>query len=111
VTAIHESSFTFSGVEKVTVIVPSPTSPPELLPQHHALPSLASPQVCVMPTAIEVHFNVVITGVGRSAAAFPPVPSSPAMFEPKHEAVPSPVSVHTWVVPTATCAQVAVPIR
>src|SRR3990172_4443044 len=68
-----------------SVVVPSPSHPYMLLPQHLTPPALVSAQVELQPTVIAVTPLVgPTTSTGRLLSAFEPSPSLPYRLSPQH---------------------------
>jgi hypothetical protein len=87
------------------VVVPSPTAPVELAPQHHSVPSLFRAHVCAQPATIPVLFvpaALTSTGDGFGAGAVVPSPSWPESLRPQHHSVPSPLRAQVYDSPVAT---------
>jgi hypothetical protein len=71
------------------VVVPSPSWPLRLLPQHHSVPSVWTPQVKLVPAVMlaQVVASPIRTGVLRFVVV--PSPSWPLKLLPQHHSVPS----------------------
>src|SRR3989337_2110359 len=76
-----------------SLVVPSPSPPKGLSPQHLTPPALVSAQVELQPTAIAVTPLVrPTTSTGRLLSAFEPSPSWPSRLSPQHLTPPRSVS-------------------
>jgi hypothetical protein len=102
------------------VLVPLPSWPRELAPQHRTVPSVRSAQVysCPAVTVLAVVIPVTETGVvlhGRlrqvSGPVLVPLPSWPATFLPQHFTVPSDRTAQVWKLSeSATSVAVVIPL-
>ncbi len=93
---------TSTGVRRGVMIVPSPSSPWELTPQHMRPPTLMA-QVCSAPAetaATPLVRPVTFTGVVRPAVV--PSPSWPWELSPQHLRAPPVVMAQVWEAPAAT---------
>jgi hypothetical protein len=70
------------------VLVPSPTVPDSLPPQHHSVPSAFDPQVVPLPVLTRTH-SPPATCTGESLDAVVPSPRRPSQLAPQHHSVPS----------------------
>ncbi len=91
------SDGTSTGVELFT-IVPLPSCPKELLPQHFTPPALVNAQVWAPPKAkARTPLVSPVTSAGDElAGALVPLPSCPALFCPQHFTPPATVSAQVW---------------
>jgi len=64
-------------------VMPSPSSPDELRPQHWMWPSVRSAQVWLLVETIDA-FVTPATGIIMRVSERPPVPSSASPFAPMH---------------------------
>src|SRR5215218_6602909 len=62
----------------------SPSSPPPLEPQHLAVESESTAQVCVLPALMRIAPASPDTGTGWGRGVFVPSPSWPRPFAPQH---------------------------
>src|SRR5215204_489876 len=82
-------------------VVPSPSCPAELSPQHIALRLSTSPQVKFHPTSKLRKRCPPITGTGDDRSVTPPSPSWPCASEPQHHAAPSVSTPQVCAAPAA----------
>src|SRR5665213_1630937 len=113
---------TGAGVER-PVVVPSPSCPYVLSPQHEIDMSLLRAQVYCSPAAISTTPERPGTSAGDPRqGTFVPVlsrqvdvtlaagwPSWPLALLPQHETVPSACSTHVWLAPPVIWAQSLIP--
>jgi hypothetical protein len=94
-------------------VVPSPTAPLSLRPQHHKVPGARSPQAFVwLPALIAIQSLKMPTGVGVCRSSFVPSPTPPKKFAPQHYAVPGARKPQLSKLPTLIAVQSAKsPIR
>src|SRR2546428_5554873 len=95
------SPTTSTGVER-SLVVPSPSSPSMLSPQHLTPPALVSAQVWKTPAAIAATpppRPETSTGAWRSVVV--PSPSWPERLKPQHLTPPALVSAHECDSPAA----------
>ena len=88
---------TLVDVDQVDVVVPSPSIPCQLLPQHLTLPSSINAQVELPPAtiwAIEEPLGVILTREGELELTREIVPNWPAPLPPQHIASPPESKVH-----------------
>ena len=72
----------------MTSVVPLPTCPWALAPQHHPVWSILTPQVC--PSSLSSELQVPGSWYGVSTvASVVPLPTAPASLSPQHHPVPS----------------------
>src|SRR5215210_6144624 len=83
-------------------VVPSPSCPAELSPQHIALRLSTRPQVKFHPTSRLRKRRPPITGAGDDRSDDPPSPSCPCASEPQHHAAPSVSTAQVCAAPAAT---------
>src|SRR5689334_14133513 len=84
------------------MVVPSPSCPYSLYPQHLTPPLVVRAQVCSPPLAIATTPLVkplTLTGVVWSVVV--PSPSWPYLFHPQHLTPPSRVTTQVWAYPAA----------
>src|SRR3990170_79419 len=80
-----------------SLVVPSPSPPKGLSPQHLTPPALVSAQVELQPTMIAVTPLVrPATSTGAVLSALLPSPSSPDELAPQHFTPPPLVSAQVW---------------
>ena len=98
---------TATGALRSTV-VPSPSWPDPLAPQHHALPvPTSTPQVWLPPAVSVAHVRPPLTATSvvlpyGQLWAVVPSPSWPFPFPPQHHALPVPASTpQVWAYPAA----------
>ena len=87
--------FTATAVDE-SVVVPSPSCPYELFPQHWTEPLPTIAQLCTAPAAIAVappDSPETGTGVADETLVVP-LPSWPNSLYPQHDTEPSPTSAH-----------------
>ena len=84
-------------------VVPSPSWPESLAPQHHTSPTLVSAHVCVPPVDTEVTgASMPTTASGLVFAQLTiPNPNCPEPFDPQHATFPSAPTRHAWSPPTS----------
>src|SRR5688572_9099898 len=90
---------TATGIRRPPV-VPSPTAPTSLSPQHHASPVLVRPQLCPpskYPPTVTCCRLTPCTLSGRKLSRFVPSPNAPFRFPPQQNAVPSAVAPQVWL--------------
>ena len=92
---------TSTGVRRC-VVVPSPSCPLVLRPQHLTPPAVVSAQVCERP-AVTAAMPLVrpVTTTGASRCETVPSPSCPFRFSPQHFTAP-PATAHVCLSPAAT---------
>src|SRR5438034_603463 len=83
-----EKFATVTGTLKARV-VPSPSWPAPLPPQHQTVSSARRAQVWWSPARTATASNRIFTGRAGGRGTTPPSPSSPALFQPQHQPVPS----------------------
>src|SRR3990170_3387966 len=84
----------------LSVVVPFPSWPPPLLPQHLTPPPLVRAQVWLEPAAIAATpLARPQTSTGTPLAVAEPFPSSPWEFQPQPLPPPPIVSAHVWQLP------------
>jgi hypothetical protein len=82
-------------------VLPSPTAPRWLSPQHHSVSSVRIPQVCT-PDAPTCFHVLVPTWVGIERVDAEPLPSAPKMPSPQHHSVSSLRTPQEWTAPALT---------
>lgn len=83
-------SYCETGTGTVLLVVELfPSSPYELLPQHHALASVLIAQVASRPGEMADQVAVPVTATGIRLPVLELLPSSPCELSPQHQAVPS----------------------
>ena len=94
------------GVDRF-VVVPSPSWPAKLLPQHRTAPPdvRAHAWACPVATA-STPLDSPLTGTGVSRVVVVPSPSWPELFWPQHMTPPPDVTAHVKPVPPAAAAAV-----
>ena len=88
----------------LSVVLPSPSWPDPLAPQHLTPPESVSTHVSLPPEAMAttpLARPVTSTGV-RLSMVVAPVPSAPLAFEPQHWTPPAAVIAHVCASPAAT---------
>src|SRR4051812_22341465 len=85
---------TVTGIDE-SVVVPSPSWPWLLSPQHFAVPPDSNAHVEDCPTAMAVAFVRLDTATGVHDGVVVPSPSWPRPLKPQHFAVP-PDRAHEW---------------
>src|SRR5450830_575015 len=91
-----------TGVRRV-VVVPSPSCPLVLEPQHFTPPPLVSAQVWLVPAATAVTpLDRPLTATGARRCVVVPSPSCPKLLLPQHHTPPPLVSAQVWEPPAAT---------
>src|SRR5262245_10355758 len=102
-----QPSGTFTGSLE-SLIVPIPSAPDPLPPQHQSVPSLLRAQVCTPPALISatpVPSAVFRTAVGMCILEVAvPTPSCPLPLPPQHQTLPSLLRAHVWRYPVLTSA-------
>ena len=83
------------------VVVPSPSSPEELDPQHHGAPALVSAQVLLDPAARDAIVGKPGTCTGAARLVVVPSPSCPEVLDPQHQTAPATVLPHVCQEPEA----------
>ena len=80
---------------ELLVVVPFPSSPLPLSPQHHTVPPVFSAHVW-SPPAVTVAQSVAcpLTWTGTELSVVVPFPSSPELLTPQHHTVPPVFSAH-----------------
>src|SRR5262245_55934360 len=92
----------------MSVLVPSPSCPDTLLPQHHKVPSDLRAHVNCAPVAISATSEPsAITCTGDGAVVVVPSPTAPALLPPQHQSVPSVLRAHVCPGPADTSATLA----
>jgi len=89
---------TATGVE-LGVVVPSPSWPSSLPPQHPTVPSESSAQACSRPAEIATAPVRVGTLTGVEENVIGPEPSWPASLLPQHSTAPPTTSAHAYSSP------------
>src|SRR5450631_1759606 len=89
------------------VVLPSPSWPTLLYPQHSTLPPETRAQAWAPPTVIAVAVVIpeTITGVvmhRHPVVIVVPLPSWPSLSDPQHITVPPESRPQTWPIPAAT---------
>src|SRR5262247_3635237 len=90
-------------------VVPLPSWPLSLSPQHQATPSVRSPQVCRAPATIDWNACPPVTATGVDELAVRPLPSWPFRFAPQHIAAPS-ASAQVWLFPAVKSVALDTPL-
>ena len=86
-------------------VVPSPSWPEKLAPQHWAAPPVVSAQLWPTPTVIDATpVSSPKTGVGVKRLDVEPSPSWPKKLPPQHRAAPSVVTAQVLLLPMANAA-------
>src|ERR1043166_1138100 len=94
------SPFTSTGVRR-WVVVPSPTWPLPLRPQHLVPPLVVNAHVWERPVAIwRTPLVIPLTSTGVRRLVVAPSPRSPLPLSPQHLAPPLVVTAHVWSPPT-----------
>ncbi len=70
-------------------VEPSPSRPLLPFPQHQAVPSDATAQLCASPAEMATALVRPVTGTGVDESDVSPLPSWPLRPDPQHQAVPS----------------------
>jgi hypothetical protein len=94
---------TGAAVPRVAVL-PSPSWPASLLPQHTSPPSVSRAQLCSSPVTITAAVVTPTTRTGWRLSLIEPSPSWPALLRPQHDAAPSAIA-QLWLLP-ATIASI-----
>ena len=91
------------------MVVPSPSSPALLSPQHFAVPSVSTAHEWSVPaiTLVVVVMPETSTGVVRSVVV--PSPSWPLSFSHQHFTLPSVSKAQEWVIPVSILVAVVMP--
>src|SRR5262245_15870167 len=84
------------------VVVPSPSWPWTLFPQHHSAPLACRAQVWLSPAARATTLVKLLTGAGLSLPAVVPSPTCPAMLRPQQNGLLSDRSAQVWCPPATT---------
>ena len=94
------------------MVVPLPSWPPVLMPQHFADWSGARAQTCWMPAErLTVEVSAVTSrGVVALLVVGSPMPSSPSWLRPQHLTAPAVVRAQEWLPPAATEAALVRPV-
>src|SRR5580765_3377246 len=92
---------TFVGVHLVS-LVPVPSWPNLLDPQHQATPDASTAQVCSQPALIWVNVWPPRTATGTLRPTLVPSPSWPNVFRPQQYASPTVVRPHVCAQPVST---------
>src|SRR5438067_560565 len=95
---IGYSPLTLTGVDEL-VVVPSPSSPWLLTPQHFAAPLANSAHEWMMPAETAAAFDTPATGTGVDELVVVPFPNCPKLLSPQHFAVPFANNAHEWPAP------------
>lgn len=96
--AAPEISETATGLSRLFLVVPSPTVPYQLSPQHFTVPPEVTAHAWSAPAAIDVTPGQPRdTGAVRLSVV--PSPSRPSVFCPQHLTVPSESSAHVKLMP------------
>ena len=82
-------------------VVPSPSWPALLAPQHQPLPSLRTAHTCCAPAATATGSGIDGTRTGRGDDVPFPSPSSPAAPSPQHQSPSARVAAQVCCRPTA----------
>jgi len=95
-------------------VVPSPSCPNELTPEHKTnapvvIEPVARPQVNWLPSVSDCHVSPPLTATGEARFTLVPSPSCPLVFRPQQYATPPDVSPQLWSVPTRTEANTTPP--
>lgn len=98
--ALRSYQVTGTGVDE-PVVVPFPSSPSSLLPQHSTVP-LTMAQVLMSVAAIAVAPLTLDTVTGTDEFTSVPLPSSPSKFPPQHATVPLVMRAQQWDKPQLT---------
>ena len=86
----------------LSVVVPFPSWPKTLSPQHLTAPALVSAQVWTLPAAIALTpLASPLTSTGTLLSVFVPFPSWPKPLKPQHLTPPALVSAQVWTPPAA----------
>src|SRR5262249_42867022 len=95
---------TATGIER-SVLVPSPSWPYELSPQHLTAPAVVSAQLWRSPVATAATpLPSPTTATGIKWSVLVPAPSSPDSLSPQHLTAPALVSAQVWMSPAASAA-------
>jgi hypothetical protein len=95
---------TGTGVE-LAVVVPFPSLPSTLLPQHSAVPFARTAHVWFPPALIAVTVVRPVTGTGVELAVVVPFPRAPLRPRPQHAAVLFVSTAHVCVPPALTVTE------
>ena len=103
-TGVPVSPTTSTGTVR-SMVLPSPSSPNRLKPQHLTSPAVVSAQVWRPPTAMAATPLVSpVTSTGLLRCVVVPSPTSPVLFQPQHLAPPVVVRAQVWWPPETTAA-------
>ena len=91
-------------------VLPSPSWPAPLSPQHHAAPSPVRPHVCRAPAVSITKLWLPATGAGAGGPAVRPFPSCPLAFNPQQTALPPEESPQVWSPPATRAAKPLAPL-
>jgi hypothetical protein len=93
------------------VVVPSPTWPQLLRPQHQACPLPSSAQLCTDPvlTWLKVTPTGCDTATGVKLGLRLPIPSCPLLLAPQQYSCPLPSSPQVWLLPVVSDTKVSPP--
>src|SRR6185312_7082045 len=98
----EDSPTTSTGACRV-VVVPSPSSPWLLSPQHLTAPAAVTTHTCIPPTEMETAPRErPTTSTGRALSTVDPSPSWPARLSPQHLTAPALVTAHVLKKPADT---------
>src|ERR1019366_1823895 len=88
------------------VVVPSPSWPLELYPQHHRVPLVLTAQVSAKATVTEAQSLAwVLSCTGTALPVVVPSPNWPLELDPQHHRVPAVLTAQVWAQRTLTEAQ------
>ena len=88
-----------------SVVVPSPSRPWALKPQHHAPPSSVIAQLKLLPAPMAIApLPRPDTATGTLRRVVVPSPSWPLLLKPQHSTAPACVSAQVWYEPMFTAA-------
>ncbi len=94
---------TGTGVE-LSVVVPFPSCPSPLRPQHEVVPSTSRAQECSTPVVTSVALSMPDTFTGVRLLITLPSPSWPKSLLPQHVTLPSSCTAQECMLPESTSA-------
>ena len=97
---------TATGVLLV-VVVPLPSCPKPLSPQHCTPPLASRAQVWPLPADTLSAVVMLETGTGVLLSVRVPLPSCPLLLLPQHSTPPLASSAQVWLLPADTCTYVS----
>src|SRR5947207_792874 len=92
------------------VVVPFPSCPAKLSPQHLTVPPPSSAQVCLYPQDTATASSIPTTATGVVASVFVPLPSWPRSLRPQHRTAPPASSAHACWGPADSALAPASPL-